>query len=154
MEFLVGPLRPGEPVNLADALVAPNVLRPFLVNWAEVVRYFIRSVEADADTDGSEETAALLARLLAYQGVRSAIKSPMPEPAGGPVLAMRFPQGRDEAGPVHDHCDARDAPGRHGPGASSGELLPPGRGDGSGASCLGGKGRDESRAVTGGVHAP
>ena len=93
VEFLVGPLRPGEPVNLADALVAPNVLRPFLVNWAEVVRYFIRSVEADAAADGSEETAALLARLLAYQGVRSAIKSPMPEPAGGPVLAMHFRKG-------------------------------------------------------------
>ena len=56
VEFLVGPLPPGTPVNLADALVAPDVLRPFLVNWAEVVRYFIRSVEADAAADGSDET--------------------------------------------------------------------------------------------------
>jgi hypothetical protein len=86
-------LRPSQPVNLADALVAPDVLRPFLVNWAEVVRYFIRSVEADAAADGSEETGALLTRLLAYEGVRSAIKSPMPEPAGGPVLAMHFRKG-------------------------------------------------------------
>jgi len=46
VEFLVGPLPPGAAVNLADALVAPDALRPFLVNWAEVVRYFIRSVEA------------------------------------------------------------------------------------------------------------
>ena len=60
VEFLVGPLPPGTPVNLADALVAPDVLRPFLVNWAEVVRYFIRSVEADAAADGSDETGALL----------------------------------------------------------------------------------------------
>ena len=93
VEFLIGPLPPGEPVNLADALVAPDVLRPFLVNWAEVVRYFIRSVEADAAADGSEETGALLTRLLAYKGVRSAIRSPMPEPAGGPVLAMHFRKG-------------------------------------------------------------
>jgi hypothetical protein len=93
VEFLVGPLAPGAPVNLADALVAPDVLRPFLVNWAEVVRYFIRSVEADAAADGSEETGALLARLLAYKGVRAAMKSTRAEPAGGPVLAMHFRKG-------------------------------------------------------------
>ena len=84
---------PDQPVNLADALVAPDVLRPFLVNWAEVVRYFIRSVEADAAADGSQETGALLTRLLAYKGVRSAIRNSMPEPAGGPVLAMHFRKG-------------------------------------------------------------
>ena len=53
IEFLVGPLAPGTTVNLADALVAPDVLRPYLVNWADVVRYFVRSVEADAAADGS-----------------------------------------------------------------------------------------------------
>lgn len=92
VEFLVGPLPPGVPVNLADALVAPDVLRPFLVNWVEVVRYFVRSVEADAAADGSDETAALLGRLLAYKGVRAAMKSPLAEPAG-PVLPMHFRKG-------------------------------------------------------------
>ncbi len=90
VEFLVGPLAPGAPVNLADALVAPGVLRPFLVNWDEVVRYFIRSVEADAAADGSDETGALLERLLAYKGVRSVMKRALPEPARGPVLPMHF----------------------------------------------------------------
>ena len=70
VEFLVGPLAPDAPINLADALVAPDVLRPYLMNWAEVVRYFIRSVEADAAADGSGETGELLERLLAYKGVR------------------------------------------------------------------------------------
>jgi transcriptional regulator with XRE-family HTH domain len=93
VEFLVGPLAPGTPVNLADALVAPDVLRPFLVNWAEVVRYFVRSVEADAAADGSDETGALLDRLLAYRGVRSAMKGPMPEQVKGPVLPMHFRKG-------------------------------------------------------------
>jgi hypothetical protein len=93
VEFLVGPLPPGVPVNLADALVAPDVLRPFLVNWAEVVRYFIRSVEADAAVDGSDETGALLERLLAYNGVRSAMKSALPEEMRGPVLPMHFRKG-------------------------------------------------------------
>lgn len=93
VEFLVGPLAPGVPVNLADALVAPDVLRPHLVNWADVVRYFIRSVEADAAVDGTAETAALLDRLLGYEGVRSAIKAPPAEPAITPVLPMHFRKG-------------------------------------------------------------
>ena len=99
VEFLVGPLPPGTPVNLADALVAPDVLRPFLVNWAEVVRYFIRSVEADAAADGSEETNALLDRLLAYKGVRSAMKAPVTEKAQGPGAAHALPQGRRRRSP-------------------------------------------------------
>jgi hypothetical protein len=40
------------PNSRSDALVAPDMLRPFLVNWEDVVRYFIRSVEADAAADG------------------------------------------------------------------------------------------------------
>src|SRR5258705_6221114 len=90
VEFLVGPLPAGAAVNLADALVAPDVLRPFLVNWAEVVRYFIRSVETDAAADGSDETNALLQRLLAYKGVRPAIRDAVFEQISGPVLPMHF----------------------------------------------------------------
>jgi transcriptional regulator with XRE-family HTH domain len=93
VEFLVGPLPPGATVNLADALVSPGVLRPFLVNWADVVRYFIRSVEADALADGTEQTAALLARLLDYDGVRSVMKTPISDEARGPVLPMHFRKG-------------------------------------------------------------
>ena len=70
------------------------MLRPFLVNWAEVVRYFVRSVEADAAADGSEETNALLDRLLAYKGVRSVMKAPATEQAQGPVLPMHFRKGK------------------------------------------------------------
>jgi transcriptional regulator with XRE-family HTH domain len=88
--FLVGPIAPGTPINLADALVAPDVLRPHLLNWAEVVRHFIRSVEADAKADGLMETAALLDRLMAYKGVRMALNAPANGPGTGPVLAMHF----------------------------------------------------------------
>jgi transcriptional regulator with XRE-family HTH domain len=96
VEFLVGPLAPGTPVNLADALVAPDVLRPHLVNWAEVVRYFIRSVEADAAADGTPETATLLERLLGYDGVAAAIAAQSTESAATPVLPMRFRKGKSE----------------------------------------------------------
>lgn len=90
VEFLVGPIAPGKPVNLADALVAPDVLRPHLANWAEVVRHFIRSVEADAAADGSMETAALLERLMGYKGVHAALSLGSDEADTGPVLAMHF----------------------------------------------------------------
>ena len=93
VEFLVGPLPPDTPVNLADALVAPDVLRPYLVNWADVVRYFVRSVETDAAADGTAETAALHRRLLGYQGVLKAMTSAPTEVAVAPVLPMHFRKG-------------------------------------------------------------
>jgi transcriptional regulator with XRE-family HTH domain len=93
VEFLVGPLAPDTPINLADALVSPGVLRPYLLNWADVVRYFIRSVEADAAADGTPETAALHERLLAYEGVRAAVNAAPTELAITPVLPMHFRKG-------------------------------------------------------------
>jgi transcriptional regulator with XRE-family HTH domain len=93
VEFLVGPLAPDAKVNLADALVGPDVLRPFLLNWADVVSYFIRSVEADAAADGRSETAALLERLLAYEGVRPLLKAAAASVIAGPVLPMHFRKG-------------------------------------------------------------
>jgi transcriptional regulator with XRE-family HTH domain len=92
-EFLGGPIAPGTPINLADALVAPDVLRPYLINWAEVVRHFIRSVEVDAAADGLIETTALLERLMGYKGVRSALRQAPVKEGGGPVLAMHFHKG-------------------------------------------------------------
>jgi transcriptional regulator with XRE-family HTH domain len=93
VEFLVGPLAPDARINLADALVAPDVLRPYLVNWTDVARYFIRSVEADAAADATGETTALLDRLLRYQGVRLALRQDAPRAAGGPILPMHFRKG-------------------------------------------------------------
>jgi MmyB-like transcription regulator ligand binding domain len=93
VEFLVGPIEPGSAINLADALVAPDMLRPHLTNWPDVVRYFGRSVEADAAADATPETAALLQRLLGYQGVRSAITHIGPHAGDGPVLPMHFRKG-------------------------------------------------------------
>jgi transcriptional regulator with XRE-family HTH domain len=92
VDFLVGPVAPGAEVNLADALVAPDILRPFLLNWKDVAGYFIRSVEADAAADGTDETAALLKRLTAYDGVRAVVVAPPVNPSA-PVLAMHFQKG-------------------------------------------------------------
>jgi transcriptional regulator with XRE-family HTH domain len=90
VEFLVGPIAPRTSINLADAVVAPHVLRPYLTNWAEVVRHFIRSVETDAAADGSIETMALLERLMNYKGVRTALNFGADRINTGPVLAMHF----------------------------------------------------------------
>src|SRR5262252_10915210 len=75
-EFLTGAApRPSktssEPVNLAVALLAPESLRPFIVNWQEVAAHFIRGVQADALADGMPETADLLKRLLTLPDVSS-----------------------------------------------------------------------------------
>jgi hypothetical protein len=93
VEFLVGPLTPGAAINLADALVAPDVLRRYLTNWQEVVAYFVRSVEADAAADATEETAALRDRLLSYPGVRESLETPSAGTAAAPILPMRFAKG-------------------------------------------------------------
>jgi transcriptional regulator with XRE-family HTH domain len=94
VEFLVGPLTPGAAINLADALVAPDVLRPHLTNWPEVVAYFVRSVEADAAADATAETAALRDRLLNYPGVQASLATPSAEAAASPILPMRFVKGQ------------------------------------------------------------
>jgi transcriptional regulator with XRE-family HTH domain len=93
VEFLVGPMQAGNATNLADALVAPDVLRPHLTNWPEVVRHFVRSVEADWLADGTAETRALLERLLGYKGVREAMAGTAEGPVHGPVLPMHFTKG-------------------------------------------------------------
>lgn len=90
VEFLVGPLEPGTAINLADALVAPDILKPYLVNWTEIVRHFISSVEADAWEDGTSETSDLLDRLLRYHGVGMALREAPSRGEGGPVLPMIF----------------------------------------------------------------
>jgi hypothetical protein len=94
VEFLVGPLQGGAEINLADALVAPNVLRPHLVNWPEVAAYFVRSVEADAAADATAETAALRDRLLSYPDVDESLATSLVEADGAPVLPMRFAKGQ------------------------------------------------------------
>jgi transcriptional regulator with XRE-family HTH domain len=93
VDFLVGPLTPGVAVNLADALVAPDVLRRYLTNWQEVVAYFVRSVEADAASDATKETAALRDRLLGYPGVQESLATPFAETVAAPILPMRFAKG-------------------------------------------------------------
>jgi len=87
--FLLGPSDPEASVNLADALAAPDILRPYLRNWTQVMHYFLRSVAADAASDATEESAALLARLMNYPDARTAWVQ-VPDGMSGPVLPMIF----------------------------------------------------------------
>ena len=106
VEFLVGPLPPGTPVNLADALVAPDVLRPFLANWAEVVRYFVRSVADDARRrrQRGDECPARQAARLQGRALRDENAGDGAGTRAGAAHAL--PQGQDVARPVHDHRHA------------------------------------------------
>ena len=97
VEFLTGPApadaSPGEPVNLAVALVSPDGLRPLIVNWQEVALYFLRGVQADAIADATADTADLLRRLLAFPGVPALWQSVPPEAEPAPVLSIHFRRG-------------------------------------------------------------
>jgi transcriptional regulator with XRE-family HTH domain len=97
VEFLTGPAPaspvPAEPVNLAVALVSPDGLRPFIVNWEEVAQYFLRGVQADAIADGTRETAELLRQLLAFPGLPALSQAQLPGEARAPVLIIHFRRG-------------------------------------------------------------
>jgi transcriptional regulator with XRE-family HTH domain len=92
-EFLTGaasPPTPSEPINLAVALLAPDGLRPFIVNWQEVALHFMRGLQADAHADGRPETADLLKRLLAFPDVPVVSELTTLEEGQSPVLPMHF----------------------------------------------------------------
>ena len=108
--FLLG-AAPTGPVNLADALIAPDVLRPFIENWEDVAVHFLRSVQADAVADGTAETADLLKRLIAYPGVPP-LSRVAPLETHTPVLNIHFRKGDTRLSRVHHHRDARHAAGR------------------------------------------
>jgi transcriptional regulator with XRE-family HTH domain len=91
--FLTGPSPPPAStgtLNLAEWLMSPDGLRPLLVNWPEVAIYFLRGVQADAIADGTQQTADLLRRLLAYPGVPALSDVPALEELPSPVLTMHF----------------------------------------------------------------
>ena len=79
-----------EPVNLAVALLAPDSLRPFVINWPEVALHFIRDVQADAHADGIAAPAELLERLLAFPDVPSVAELITPDESQSPVLPIHF----------------------------------------------------------------
>ena len=93
VEFLTGAAPSAAPINLADALLAPDGLRPLIANWHDVAVHFVRGVQSDAWQDGTAETAALLDRLLAYPDVPRAARLPAAEDRRQPVLAMQIEKG-------------------------------------------------------------
>ena len=91
-QFLTGPAADPSPgvLNLAEWLLSPTGLRPFLVNWREVALHLIRGIEADALADGTVESAALLRRLLALPDLPKPGTVIALDPPSSPVLAMHF----------------------------------------------------------------
>jgi hypothetical protein len=79
-----------QPINLAVALLAPDGLRPFIVNWQEVALHFIRGLQADAHADGMPETTELLKRLLAFPDVPAVSELVTLEEGQSPVLPVHF----------------------------------------------------------------
>src|SRR5262249_41559095 len=97
VEFLLGPAPPpapgAPPPNLAEALLAPDALRPFLLTREETARFSLRGVQADAAADGTAETAELLARLLAFPGLPALYEALPAQETKAPVLVIDFRKG-------------------------------------------------------------
>lgn len=89
VQFILGAVPEGA-VNLADALLSPDAMRPFVVNWDEVALHFIRGVQADAVAEGAPESSSLLARLLTYGGVKTLLESPAFEEPPPPLLPIHL----------------------------------------------------------------
>jgi transcriptional regulator with XRE-family HTH domain len=89
VEFILGAIPEGD-VNLADALLSPSVMRPFIVNWEEVALHFIRGVQADAIADGSSASQSLLARLLSYDGLPELAHSAAMDDTPRPLLPIHL----------------------------------------------------------------
>ena len=89
VEFILGSV-PSGPVNLADALLSPAILRPFIENWQEVALHFIRGVQADVIADSSRESSALLARLLSYEGLAELARGAAIEDSPRPLLPIHI----------------------------------------------------------------
>jgi transcriptional regulator with XRE-family HTH domain len=87
--FLLG-AAPEGPVNLAEAMLSPDALRPYIVDWEAAALYLIRGVQADATADGTAETAALLQRLLAFPDVPRLSRVLPLERMPEPVLIVEF----------------------------------------------------------------
>jgi len=62
-EFLAGPTPPGPAPqaapNLADALISPDGLRPFIVNWEEVALHFLKETMLTYNENDTQATRAL-----------------------------------------------------------------------------------------------
>jgi transcriptional regulator with XRE-family HTH domain len=96
VEFLTGPAPAepaSEPVNLAIALMSSDGLRTVIANWPEVALHFLRGVQADANADGTQETLALLTRLLALPDVATLTETMSLEEEHPPVLPIHFRRG-------------------------------------------------------------
>jgi transcriptional regulator with XRE-family HTH domain len=90
--FILGSV-PAGPVNLADALLSPAILRPYVANWQEVALHFIRGVQADVISDSSRASLALLTRLLAYEGLTALAHGASVEETPSPLLPIHIRKG-------------------------------------------------------------
>jgi transcriptional regulator with XRE-family HTH domain len=85
------------PVNLLRLTLAPQGLRPWIVNWPQVAHYLITRTSAELALNGLDpEARAFLDELSAYPDMPTSWRDTRPDETVSPIL------------PLHFHKDGRD----------------------------------------------
>ena len=89
--FLLGrPLEPGATLNLAEAILAPDLLRPALENWSDVALWLLRRMRAEAVHEGGPGAADPIGPFLHLPEVAKLARRPRDEAELPPTLVARF----------------------------------------------------------------
>ena len=115
--------------NLLRMVFHPQGGRRHVVNWNEVSHHLLTRAERELGGPGDETAAALLRELRAYAGPTEHEPPTAPHPARGRAAAGPHSKGRTRSAPVQRDHDARDAAGRHAPGAEDRDVFPGRRAD-------------------------
>jgi transcriptional regulator with XRE-family HTH domain len=77
------------PPNAARFVAHPAGMRPFIVNWEEIVSHLVERLRREASFGmGDRDAADLLAEVLSYPAVPSRLKAPSHEGADVPLLSL------------------------------------------------------------------
>ena len=99
LPLLLPPDAPAEiAMNAVLAVLDPRGARPFIVNWSEVVASIVERAKVELARDlGAEEGRALYEQMLAYPGVKEAMKSSVGTAAPLPFLPVHLRRDGIEA---------------------------------------------------------
>jgi len=91
LRMCMGDAALSRPLNLSRLLLAPDGLRPHIVNWQDVARITVARLRHEVSSvPGMPEAQAFLEELLALPGLPPECLIPRPEASAPPVVSTEF----------------------------------------------------------------